>query len=74
MTEASIPLWEELVNLQELEVKMVTTINPDGLIISYFDDMHEILKTGKWPWGYSKRIWIDKPGQKGKLRPITIPP
>lgn len=74
MTEASTPPKEELVNLNELELQMVTNTSSNGITMSYFDNMHEILKTGKWPWGYSKRIWIEKPGQKSKLRPITIPP
>lgn len=28
----------------------------------------------KYPWGTSSRVYFEKPGQKGKMRPITIPP
>jgi retron-type reverse transcriptase len=47
---------------------------PDGLTYQIFELTSQLLKQGKYPWGASRRIYIDKPGQPGKLRPITIPP
>jgi retron-type reverse transcriptase len=38
-----------------------------------FQEVSYLLRTGQYPWGASRRIYVDKPGQKGKLRPITIP-
>jgi retron-type reverse transcriptase len=46
---------------------------PDGINFEMFETTAELLKEGKYPWGTSRRIYIDKPGTE-KKRPITIPP
>lgn len=51
-----------------------TARSPDGISYKIFEITVKLLKTGKYPWGASRRIYIEKPGQPGKLRPITIPP
>lgn len=46
---------------------------PDGFS---FSDIHlacHLIRKGSYPWGSSRRIWLDKPGSD-KKRPITIPP
>lgn len=48
--------------------------SPEGLNYQVFYTAAKLLKNGKYPWGASRRIYIPKPGQPGKLRPITIPP
>jgi len=47
---------------------------PDGINYDTFITASNFLKEGKYPWGSSRRIYIDKPGQPEKKRPITIPP
>lgn len=47
---------------------------PDGMSNKIFLLTSRLLRKGLYPWGASRRIYIDKPGQPGKLRPITIPP
>lgn len=47
---------------------------PDGISMELFQVTSKLLKNGNYPWGTSRRIYIDKPGQPGVLRPITIPP
>ncbi len=51
-----------------------TANSPDGLSYWHFKVTSDLLKQGKYPWGASRRIYIDKPGQPNKKRPITIPP
>lgn len=51
-----------------------TTLSPDGLSYKHFTATSTLLKQGKYPWGASRRVYIDKPGQPDKKRPITIPP
>jgi nicotine oxidoreductase len=51
-----------------------TTLAPDGLSYAIFKRTSDLLKQGKYPWGASRRIYIEKPGQPGKMRPLTIPP
>lgn len=43
----------------------------DGMIIEEIKEASKLIKSGKYPWGTSKRIYFDKPGAK---RPITISP
>jgi retron-type reverse transcriptase len=47
---------------------------PDGISRNVIEWTSKLLKSGKYPWGASRRIYIPKPGQLGKLRPLTIPP
>ncbi len=46
---------------------------PDGLNWKQIEWISDLVKTGKYPWGYSKLIFIPKPGTT-KMRPLTIPP
>ena len=48
-------------------------IFPDGFSLRDVETAGYLLLKGKYPWGSSKRIWLDKPGS-AKKRPITIPP
>lgn len=47
---------------------------PDGLNVTIFNDAQLLLKQGLYPWGTSKRVWVEKPGRPDSERPITIPP
>jgi retron-type reverse transcriptase len=47
---------------------------PDGLTMKIFKATSWLLKNGQYPWGASRRIYIDKPGRPAEKRPITIPP
>jgi retron-type reverse transcriptase len=59
---------------------------PDGMRYEIFEITADLLKEGKYPWGTSKRIYMDKPAAEqpsfgpaplpgtDKKRPITIPP
>lgn len=48
---------------------------PDGINIEVLRQTSSLLRSGQYPWGASRRIWIDKPGAMEKAtRPITIPP
>nr|ANQ46367.1 hypothetical protein [Tetrabaena socialis] len=47
---------------------------PDGMSFYQLNLISKLIRTGKYPWGTSSRIYIDKPGQPEKKRPITIPP
>lgn len=48
---------------------------PDGMSVKLLNVTSDLIKSGRYPWGASRRIWLDKPGSKIKgTRPITIPP
>jgi retron-type reverse transcriptase len=47
---------------------------PDETSLYHFFLISNLIKKGLYPWGTSTRIYIDKPGQPGKKRPITMPP
>lgn len=47
---------------------------PDGIDMYSIQLTAQLLQKGLYPWGMSKRIYFDKPGQPNKKRPITIPP
>lgn len=65
-TKVLTPLQRRLIS--------ATANSPDGLSYWHFKLTSTLLKQGKYPWGASRRIYIDKPGQPEKKRPITIPP
>lgn len=48
--------------------------SPDGISRQVIETASRLLKQGKYPWGSSRRIYIDKPGQPDVKRPLTIPP
>lgn len=47
---------------------------PDGMSPYWINLISKLIRKGKYPWGTSNRIYMDKPGQPEKKRPITIPP
>lgn len=47
---------------------------PDGISVDIFYDIYKFIKQNKYPWGSSKRTYVDKPGKKDTKRPITSPP
>lgn len=47
---------------------------PDGMTKDTFLETGKLLRAGKYPWGASRRLYAEKPGKPGSLRPITIPP
>ena len=52
---------------------------PDRISMADFDLTSFLILKGKYPWGSSRKIWLDTPGSKmskdiySKKRPITIP-
>lgn len=48
--------------------------SPDGISKEILIETSRLLRKGEYPWGSSRRIYVDKPGRPGALRPITIPP
>lgn len=63
-------------NLNSAQRRFLSSIPnlPDGINYTTFKVCSDLLKKGLYPWGASRRIYIDKPGQPDKKRPITIPP
>nr|ALO21632.1 hypothetical protein [Stephanosphaera pluvialis] len=51
-----------------------TAQSPDRISRQVIETTSKLLKQGMYPWGSSRRIYIDKPGQPDVKRPITIPP
>jgi len=47
---------------------------PDGFNYKDIELTGYLVLKGQYPWGTSRRIWLKKPGDKQKMRPITIPP
>lgn len=76
MTLGAMLSFHKLKSMNQLQRRILssTASAPDGLSYEKFKLISELLKDGKYPWGASKRIHIDKPGQPTKKRPITIPP
>lgn len=76
MTEVSLLSKADFNNLnlgrQELYTKSINF--PGGISYYYLNAICSLLKQGKYSWGTSRRIYIDKPGQPEKKRPLTIPP
>lgn len=62
--------------LSEKQKKFIqkSSRTPDGMSREILEITASLLKKGEYPWGTSRRIYIDKPGKPGALRPITIPP
>lgn len=51
-----------------------SNIFPDGFSMKHVFMVSTLLRYDKYPWGVSKRVYFDKPGDTKKKRPITIPP
>jgi retron-type reverse transcriptase len=49
-------------------------IFPDGFSLRDLYIIRYLILKGQYPWGSSRRIWLEKPGDPIKKRPITIPP
>jgi hypothetical protein len=47
---------------------------PDGISKQILIETSLLLRQGRYPWGVSKRLYVDKPGKPGDKRPITVPP
>jgi hypothetical protein len=45
---------------------------PDGLSIYDIFLISKLIRKGAYPWGTSTRIYINKPGQPDKMRPLTM--
>lgn len=76
MTLAAQLSKKDFNNLDDTQKEFIikTARCPDRINMEIFEVTSKLLKQGKYPWGASRRIYIDKPGQPGVLRPITIPP
>lgn len=76
MTEASNMSDEEYDKLTQAEKFWVNrTANcPDGINKEIIEITGNLIKQNRYPWGCSRRIYVDKPGKKDVKRPITIPP
>jgi hypothetical protein len=59
---------------EQRELYLSSNIFPDGFSIEQVLLASRLVRKGKYPWGVSSRVYFDKPGQKNKKRPITIPP
>lgn len=46
---------------------------PDGITSKIIKITGKLIKENRYPWGASRRIFVDKPGKKDAKRPITIP-
>lgn len=66
----------EYENLNQEQKNLInrTDRGADGIDMNMFLETSKLLKAGKYPWGTSKRIYLNKPGKLGAKRPITIPP
>ena len=58
---------------QQKEMFFRKKSRPDGFSLEDVYLTSTLIRKGKYPWGSSRRIWLDKPGSN-KKRPITIPP
>jgi hypothetical protein len=63
----------EKLNAEEKSWVNRTTNNPDGLTKKIFELTSKLIKENKYPWGASRRIYVDKSGKKNAKIPITIP-
>jgi hypothetical protein len=75
MTAAYIMSHEDIKKLdkQQRDYIKKTFKTPDGISLKIINTTIDLLKKDKYPWGVSRRIYIDKPGTD-KKRPLTIPP
>lgn len=73
---AAIPpsQWETMNPIKKRFLSATLRSSPDGINLSHFFEASKLIRKGLYPWGPSRRIYIDKPGQPDKKRPLTIPP
>lgn len=76
MTEAAEMSEEKYKNFNAEDKSWANKIadSPDAINRNVFILTSKLIKTNKYPWGSSRRIYVDKPGKKDVKRPITIPP
>lgn len=76
LTEASTLSKEEFNNLNDIQKQFYTKSLTLPERISFHDFLlaGSLLKKGLYPWGTSLRIYVPKPGNPEKMRPLTIPP
>lgn len=55
------------------EIYFRKKVTPDGFSMRDVYTVSRLIRKNKYPWGSSRRVWLDKPGSQ-KKRPITIPP
>lgn len=46
----------------------------DTINMNLIKETSKLIRKGKYPWGTSRTIYVDKPGKIGNKRPLTIPP
>lgn len=56
------------------EIYYKKKVFPDRFSLRDVEITGYLILKGKYPWGSSRRIWLEKPGDLLKKRPITIPP
>ncbi len=61
-------------SVEQKELFFKKRIFPDGFSIRDIYITSRLVRKGIYPWGSSRRIWLEKAGDKTKKRPITIPP
>lgn len=62
------------INIKSKQGNMTRSLNPetlDGINMSWFDEVTQTFRNGKFNFKPSRRTYIPKPN--GKLRPLTIP-
>lgn len=77
LTEAYVLSEEKYLKFSGVQKSLLNQSHkfPDGITKSTFYHASNLLRKGLYPWGASRRIYVDKPGRPpGTLRPITIPP
>ena len=76
MTPAFKMSNEEYNRLNPDQMNLINKLDKgvDGISIEIFQETSRLLKLGQYPWGTSRRIYLEKPGKPGKKkRPLTIP-
>jgi retron-type reverse transcriptase len=75
LTKASAVSKETFNNYTETQkvIFYKKKVTPDGFSFRDIHTVSSLIRKNSYPWGSSRRIWLDKPGSK-KKRPITIPP
>lgn len=75
MAKAEVPDGNSLESYTPLQKELAYRKRylPDGISLADFDLTAFLILKGLYPWGSSRRIWLNKPGSD-KKRAITIPP
>lgn len=76
LTKAAEKSKEDFANMddEQKELYSRSLTFPDGISIYDIFAISRLIRTGRYPWGSSRRIYVEKPGQPEKMRPLTIPP